>query len=181
MDTPEINFTVFNREGFFDPYTLYVADNSYWLHLEDKPSIIEVQTPGSKGVVVNYFDKFKINNLNSIALNLSCPDCNDFELRELPDGVYNITVKGSPSTFSHNKKHLRTTKARMELAKYLISLNIGCSTGDNKHLISKIMEVNLLLDSAEANIVYDNIQAANDEYQLARRKLQEISNCKNCW
>lgn len=181
MIKPIIDFTVFNREGFFDPYTLYIADNSIWLNLEDKPSVIEIHTPGSKAPIVSYFDKGSINNFNSIGLNLSCPTCDNVELSELPDGIYNITLKASPSSFFKNKKHLRTTKARLELAKYLISLNMGCETEPDKQLIQSITEISLLLDSAEANVVFDNVQTANDEYQLAKRKLKRLSKCNDCW
>lgn len=181
MFEPIIDFSVFNREGFFDPETLYIADNSYWYQLEEKPAIIEIKTPGSKAPVVNRFKKGSINNFNSINLNLTCPNCDNVELSELPDGIYDITLKASPSTFQKNRKHLRTTKARLELAKYLISLNLGCDSQDKKELINKVKEISLLLDSAEVNIVFDNVQTANDEYQLAKKKLQQLSNCKECW
>lgn len=181
MFEPIIDFTVFNREGFFDPYTLYIADNSAWVHLEEKPSVIEIYTPGSKAPVVNYFDKKSINNFNSIGLNLNCPTDCGIELQELPDGIYNITLKASPSSFFKNKKHLRTTKIRLEIAKYLISLNLGCESKESKDQLQKIMEINLLLDSAEANVIFDNLQTANEEYQLAKRKVEKLTNCKNCW
>lgn len=180
MDTPIIDFTVFNREGFFDPNTLYIADNSYWLHLENKKSIIEIQTPGSKAPVVNYFDKKAINNFNSFNLALSCPTCEKKELSELPDGIYNITLKASPSSFNKNRKHLRTTKARLELSKYLISLNIGCEGNINRQAVNQIKEISLLLDSAEINVMFDNIQTANDEYQMAVKKLKKLTNCVGC-
>lgn len=181
MEKIIIDFTVFSKEGFFDPYYLNIADSSYWIQLQDKPSIIEIQTPGAKAPVVNYFDKDSINKFNSFNLNFNCPTCDNTELIELPDGIYNITLKASPSTFFKNKKHLRTTKARIELAKYLISLNMGCESKENKQLTDKVLEISLLLDSAEYNVAFDNLQTANDEYNLAKRKLQNLSNCKDCW
>lgn len=178
MIKPIIDFTVFSREGFLNPTTLFIADNSSWVHLEDDPSIIEIQVPGSNTHVVNYFDKNKINNFNSINLGLDCPNCDSIELNELPDGIYNITLKASPSTFYKNKKHLRTTKMRIKLAEYLMS-NSSCSI--DKEVRDKVLEISLLLDSAEANIMFDNIQQASDLYQIAKKKLGKLSNCKNCF
>lgn len=179
---PIIDFSVLSQsEDYFNPQILFIADTSRWLHLEDKPAIIEIQTPGSKAPVVNYFDKKAINVFSSVDLALNCPTCDQFELHDLPDGIYNITLKASPSNFQKNRKYLRTTKARLELAKYLVSLNIGCESEQNKQLQEDVLQISLLLDSAEANVVFDNVQTANDEYQLAKRKIEKLSNCKECW
>lgn len=178
---PIINFSVLSKEDYFNPQILFIADTSKWLHLEDKPSIIEIQTPGAKHPIVNYFDKKAINTFNSIDLNLNCPTCDKLEMHDLPDGIYNITLKASPSSFQKNRKHLRTTKARLELAKYLISLNLGCESEENKQLQEEVLTISLLLDSAEANVSHDNLQTASDEYQLAKKKIEKLSNCKNCW
>lgn len=178
---PKIDFSVLTQEDYFNPEILFIADTSKWLHLEDKPSIIEIQTPGSNTPVVNYFDKKAINTFRSVDLALNCPTCDKLEFHDLPDGVYNITLKASPSNFQKNRKYLRTTKARLELAKFLVSLNMGCESEENKQLQEEVLKISLLLDSAEANVVFDNIQTAHDEYKIAKDKIEKLTNCKECW
>jgi hypothetical protein len=38
---------------------------------------------------------------------------------DLPDGIYDVTIKGSPDTFQKNRQYLRTTKTQLELDKLL--------------------------------------------------------------
>lgn len=178
---PNIDFYVLFQGDYFNPEYLYIADASKWLNIKDKPSIIEIQTPGSQIPVTLYFDKKSINNFSSIDLGLNCMDCDSIETVDLPDGIYNITVKGSPSIFRKNRKHLRTTKARLELAKFLITLNLGCENTETKKLQKEVIKIQLLLDSAEANVSFGNVQTASDEYRLAKKKIEKLTNCKKCW
>lgn len=181
MIKPLIDFHVLSKEDYYDPFTLSIADGSVWAMIAEKPSIIEITTPGSRTPVVNYFKKESINIFNSINLSINCPTCLDTELIEIPDGIYTIEVKGSPSTFSKKKRHLRTVKTRLEIAKQLIELNMGCGYDCNSAKIKELLCIGLLIDSAEANIMYDNVEAASDEFQLALKKLGKLGECRDCY
>ena len=160
--------------------TLLVADNSNWSVIEGEPSIIEITLPGMRNPVVNYFDKKSINNFNSVNLNLNCVDnsCDELEWTDLPDGVYTICVKGSPSKYQETKHYFRTNKARERLDLMIINSNIGCE--ENKVDFRDIMDIEMLIKSAEANIRFGDINSASRDYQLAVKMLDKQSKCKDC-
>ena len=130
--------------------------------------------------VVNYFDKKSINNFNSVNLNLSCVGggCDELEWTELPDGVYTICVKGSPSKFQETKNYFRTNKIRERLDLMIINSNIGCE--ENKVDFKDIMDIEMLIKSAEANTRFGDINSASRDYQLAVKMLDKQSKCKDC-
>ena len=160
--------------------TLLVADNSNWSVIESEPSIIEITLPGMRTAVVNYFDKKSINNFNSVNLNLSCVGggCDELEWTELPDGVYTICVKGSPSKFQETKNYFRTNKIRERFDLLIINSNIGCE--ENKVDFKDIMDIEMLIKSAEANTRFGDINSASRDYQLAVKMLDKQSKCKDC-
>ena len=160
--------------------TLLVADNSNWSVIEGEPSIIEITLPGMRNPVVNYFDKKSINNFNSVNLNLNCVDnsCDELEWTDLPDGVYTICVKGSPSKYQETKHYFRTNKARERLDLMIINSNIGCE--ENKVDFRDIMDIEMLIKSAEANTRFGDINSASRDYQLAVKMLDKQSKCKDC-
>ena len=160
--------------------TLLIADNSNWSVIESEPSVIEITLPGMKNPVVNYFDKKSINNFNSVNLNLSCVGggCDELEWTELPDGVYTICVKGSPSKFQETKNYFRTNKIRERLDLMIINSSIGCE--ENKVDFKDIMDVEMLIKSAEANTRFGDINSASRDYQLAVKMLDKQSKCKDC-
>ena len=160
--------------------TLLIADNSNWSVIENEPSIIEITLPGMRNPVVNYFDKKSINNFNSVNLNLSCVGggCDELEWTELPDGVYTICVKGSPSKFQETKNYFRTNKIRERFDLLIINSNIGCE--ENKVDFKDIMDIEMLIKSAEANTRFGDINSASRDYQLAVKMLAKQSKCKDC-
>ena len=160
--------------------TLLVADNSNWSVTENEPSIIEITLPGMKNPVVNYFDKKSINNFNSINLNLSCVGgaCDDLERTELPDGVYTICVKASPSTYQETKYYFRTNKIRERLDLLIIDSNIGC--GESKVDFKDIMDIDMLIKSVEAHTRFGDINTASRDFNLANKLLDKFSKCKDC-
>lgn len=177
---PIIDFSVLQEAGYTNLTTLFIADNSYWEFIEGEPAIIEIITPGAKDPVINYFEQHKINNFNTSNLDLKCHNCNDYELGELPDGIYSITLKGSPENFNKHRYHLRTTKARIDLAKALVNLDVTRQDGYNKEVEEKIHKASLFLDSAEANTMFGKISKAADEYRQAKKIINKINNCKEC-
>jgi hypothetical protein len=180
MNKPILDFQILQS---FDPRVILVADNSIWEHISNKPAIIEIITPGAEEAIVHYFEKNKINSFNSVNLFLNCPgdDCgcdgNGFEY--LPDGVYSITIKGSPDTYTICKKHLQTAKTRLRLDKQYASLHLNCERIDKSKEVT-INEIEFLLLAAEANVRLDFINDAYDLLMAAQSILDKLE-CKNCY
>ena len=174
----KIDFNVIETDNH---KTLLIADNSNWSVIESEPSIIEITLPGMRNPVVNYFDKKSINNFNSVNLNLSCVGggCDELEWTELPDGVYTICVKGSPSKFQETKNYFRTNKIRERLDLMIINSNIGCE-GSSKVDFKEILDIDMLIKSTEANTRFGDINSASKDYQLASKMLDKYSKCNDC-
>lgn len=173
----ELDFQVLDTK---DPRILPIFDSSIWGHIENKPAIIEIILPGEKNPIVHYFNKKQINIFNSINLNLNCIDeCGGEELLDLPDGVYTITLKGSPDDFFMTRKYLRTNLLQLELDKAFIRLNLLCDKGELSEL-KLLTDITLLIRAAEANVRFDNIGMASKLYTKSRDLLEQLKNCKGC-
>lgn len=172
-----IDFQVLDTK---DPRIITIADSSMWGHIVNKPSIIEIIMPGEKNPIVHYFMKKQLNIFNSINLALNCvSECGGTELLDLPDGIYTITVKGSPDSFNMTRKYLRTTKTQLELDKLYIRLNLLCQKGDFNDL-KNLTDIMLLLKAAEANVRYDNIKTAQELFFKAQDLIEKLKKCKGC-
>lgn len=170
---PNIDFHIHS-----DPYWLRVADYSIWSLIEDKPSIIEITLPGYSTKVIEYFDKYKTNGFNSLTLKINCDgDCGDTEKVTLPDGIYEITVKGSPDKFNKTYHYLKTDMLQLDLDKVIIeAFEEGCIND----ISNKLTEIELLLEGARSYIRYDNLQIAGNMYQKASGLVEKLKDCKTC-
>ena len=176
---PILDFQVLNT---YDPRILMLADSSVWEHIGDKPAIIEITLPGESEPITHYFQKNSVNNFNSINLLVNCGlpcGCEDLSHNNLPDGIYTITLKGSPDTFNVTKKYLRTNNTQLEIDKMFLSQSLSCSQINYK-LKEKVSELNFLLLAAEANTRLDQMTEA---YELLMKVQKEIKKClnKNCY
>lgn len=177
LETINIDFQVLDTR---DPRIISIMDSSTWGHIVNKPSIIEIVMPGERNPIVHYFMKKQINIFNSINLALNCvSECGEAELLDLPDGIYTITVKGSPDSFSMTRKYLRTTQTQLELDKLFIRLNLLCQRGDINDL-KAITDIMLLLKAAEANVRFDNIETAQKLFFKVQDLITDLKNCKGC-
>lgn len=158
---------------------LRVEDFSNWLHIADKPSVIEITVPGSKEPVVKYFDKHKVNKYHSIDLGLNCQEgCDDPELHPLPDGIYTITVKGSPSSFSKTVKYLKHDSLDIEMDKLFID-NIDKPHKDKFLITFRYLEN--LLRGIKANIRLDRINVAANQFSSFQDYLEDLTKCPECY
>lgn len=173
MQDIKIDFQVLDT---YDPFTFSVADYSNWAHIVDKPAIIEITLPGCSDVVTHYFQKGSINIFNSLNLGLNCSDCGD-ELVELDDGIYELTLKGSPDSFNKTRKFLRTVCTELELDKLFINTNLLCD--NNSGLIEKLFEIKFYLEAAKSNVRYDNICQSQELLFKAQEMIEKLSHkCK---
>jgi sulfur relay (sulfurtransferase) DsrF/TusC family protein len=164
----------------YDPRVIIVADTSMWGHIEDKPSIIEITVPGSKTAIVKYFEKGTHNVFNSINLEQSCKaPCDCEELMFLDDGVYKITIKGSPDTFYNTKYYMHTASTQLKLDELYVKANLACEN-INPQTRKDIEEIEFLLKSAEANTRLSNITDAQALLFKAQGKLERMEGCKLC-
>ena len=106
----------------FDTRYLSVADYSDWGLAESRNAIIEITLPASDKPVTHYFDKKAINRFNSILLGLNC---SGVENLDLPDGIYQFTVKGSPDSFNFKRDFLKTDLTQLDLDKFIVSFDIS--------------------------------------------------------
>ena len=171
-----VDFYVFSE---YDPKVLLVGDNSNWLHIEDQPSIIEILLPGSSKPIVFTYLKNGINSFNSHNLKITClkGDCTEEEYTDLPDGIYTITVKGSPSTFYKTKYHLKTDRLQQVIDKNLIDLGFYYEE-DKVEERDALMRVHIFLMQAEAYIRRDDIPNAKLYYDIAKKEIERIEACK---
>lgn len=156
-----------------------ILDISNWAHIYNKPSIIEIIPPGEKKPSVLYLRQNVVNIITAKDMNMDCMECGDSEM-DIPDGIYDITIKGSPDKFFKNKKYLRTTKTRLELDKLFIdfSKKYHESTEDTIEKIKKLNEIKLLLESAEANVRYNNNFKAQELMNEIQKIIKKYKNCK---
>lgn len=160
-----------------DPKTLVVMDVSTWGVIEDKPAIIEIIPPGSSKKKVYNFVKGKSNVFNSSNLLMSSVGTH----ADLNDGIYSITVTGSPDTYCKQRYYLKTDKFQLELDKLYMSLGIY-SNGD-KEVDSKraaLLNIDSLIKTADSFVRAGRVVEGIQYFKRAYKKLKSINNCKDC-
>lgn len=171
----KIDFHVFS---VYDPKILAVADNSNWLHITSEPSIIEITLPGSTKPLVFNFLKNSFNNFNSNSLELTCltGDCTEETYSDLPDGIYTITVKGSPDSFQATKYHLKTDRFQKKFDELLIGIGFDYHI-EKAAQRKKLEEVEFLRKVAYAHIRREDIGSAKRFFDLATDELNRLGEC----
>ena len=158
-----------------NPKYFSVIDLSQWKSIKNKSSIIEICLPGTDKPIIHYFEKGQSNIFTSLNLNLNCPiDCDTEECLDLPDGIYQICVKGSPDSFSQSKDYLRTVQLQLELD------NAYLTTENPKELKDKVCDIEMLIKAAEANVRNDNFAGAQELFEQAEKETEKLKNCQDC-
>lgn len=162
-----------------DPKNIFVVDSSEWAQISSKPSIIEITLPGETEPIVHPFEKNKVNVFNSFNLNIHCTTCLEPDFKDLPDGIYHITVKGSPDSFSLSKQFLKTDKTQLEIDKFISSMNLSC--GDfSKESMDKIQKIFILLEAAESNTRLGKYCEAQELLFKVQKLTKKLNGCKLC-
>lgn len=154
-------------------YYLKIIDMSCWGIIEDRPAVIEITMPGYTHPIKKYFPK-EDTIYDAYSLHMTCDD--DCEKVELPDGIYNVVIKGSPSTYTKEYDYLKADQLVRDLDKGLIKhLNSGCMECGKKD----VLEAKFLLEVARTYIRSGMVKQASDYYKMSR-KIADRLNCKNC-
>ena len=175
MNNINLDFEVI---GTNNPKSLLVVDKSEWGILADRPAAIYIKTPGVEKEVSYYLGKNQVNVFNSITLGVNCGD-QKFNYLNLPDGIYDITIKGSPSTYSFNRKYLKSDSIRLNLDKVWARTNLLCDEPD-EDIMEKIKLVEFFLTAAESNMRLGNFDSVEGLFEKAQRVMDIINNCDNC-
>ena len=166
----------FEVVGTNNPKVLRVVDESEWGILANRPAVIEVKGPDMESAVSYYLGKNQLNIFTSVTLGYTC---DKYEYENLPDGVYEITIKGSPSTYTFTRHYLKTDILRLNIDKVWARTNVLCDYVDDD-LIEKIKKVEYIVAVAEANMRLGNIETAEELIEKANKLLYIINNCADC-
>lgn len=155
---------------------LIIQDFSDWGAIENQPATIDIKIPNYENQRTFYFNKDSYNRFNTS--NLSLSTLGDY--KELPDGIYEITLKGSPSSeFCISKKYLKKDKIQLELDTLFLNQGIDfihC----NQSELDKIYEADEWLQYAIAAVKKGKCKEANIFYSKARKLVDEIKHCEQC-
>lgn len=168
----------FEVVGTNNPKVLRVLDESEWGILASRPAVIEVQGPDMDSAVSYYLSKNQTNIFTSVTLGYNC-DGGGYEYNNLPDGVYKITIKGSPSEYQFTRHYLKTDILRLGIDKVWARTGILCEEV-NEDLMEKIKKVEYIVAVAEANMRLGNVGTAEELIDKANKALYIINNCRDC-
>lgn len=172
-----IDFQVYDSN---DPKQIIILDTSIWSHIEDKPAVIEIITPGNVKPVGYTYLKNGVTILNSINLGLNCQDCGE-EFIDLPDGVYEITVKGSPDKFNKKRYYLKTTTIQSKIDDVLLQTYSNCNNcEENNTNIEKILRYQNLIKIAEAFLRKGYSCESQDIIFKIQDFLKKFNKCRRC-
>lgn len=179
---------------------LKIVDLSNWGPAISNASYIDITTPGSTLAITNTFQKQIINVFNTNNLNLS--DVQDYSsLGNLPDGAYQICVRvcmgndpnGMPQFEKVCKYFLQDCMLRCKIAKKIMAIDMSCEVC-KQNWLDDILEAQLFLDGAHAQIDNCNVNKAMEYYMRATQifeRLQQPHNdmrfrnksehCPECW
>jgi hypothetical protein len=176
IDTYKIDFLILESN---DPKVLVLLDRSNYLSNPEKPKL-EVTLPGFTGHIEVDYVINGVTVLDSDVLKLT-EACEYSELADLPDGVWHITQKVCPYDEMFTKKcYLKAQTLQNSFNDLLISLDNNCNCVDMAKVTRDIIEIDILIKSAKAEIAYCNAQKATEKYNIAARKITKLSKQLNC-
>lgn len=176
---------------------LQITDLSNWGPAILNPSYIDITTPGSTFPITVVFQKQVINHFNGNNLNLS--DVGDYaSLPNLPDGAYQLCVRVCMGVDADNnpvykqvcKYWLQDCQIRCKLAQKLLAIDLACDVCKRDYL-NEVLEIQLFLDAAQAQIDNCNVNKATEYYRKAAEELDRLkepgetrqhrTDCPDCW
>lgn len=162
-----------------DPKKLIIVDTSIWSLIKDKPAIIEIILPGESHPITHYFDKNQVNVFNSINLGYNCSPHKSSDYLNLPDGIYQITIKGSPDSFSFSRDYLKSDSTQLEFDKFVNSNNLLCNDISDE-IMSKINAIQNHLSFADSNARVGDFCQAQEHLFKAQKLITKLKGCRTC-
>jgi hypothetical protein len=174
MKKPIIDFIILPND---DPRFIFISDASMWRNIKDKPSIIEVIIPGAKNpAIVAEYAKGSTTSFNSKNLQTECNESSCVGYEPLEDGIYTITVKGSPDDFFKCRKYLHTANLRLRLDEMYVK-NFTLCNNANPKIMDKLKEIDFLIKAAESHTRLNLISDAQELFFRAKNLVDK--NCNN--
>jgi hypothetical protein len=166
---------------FEDPKRIVVLDSSVWGVAENQPAYLKVTPPGAKKSINLNFKKKSITVLNSLNLGLSCliDTCDEQNLIELPDGVWEFCLLSSFENLDKKRLFLKDTSLRLELDKIYVKAGIPFDT--KKSVIEELEKAELALKYAKISIKKGDIVESKKGFDEAVRIKNKYANCNNCF
>lgn len=186
IDTYIIDFAILETN---DAKSITLMDKSHYLTTPEKP-MIAVTLPGYTGYIefpytpytpITPFTPNTVIVINSDTLSLT--DGLNYEscLRDLPDGVYQITMKVCPYNELFKKQcYLKTTVFDNQFAEMLLNIDINCGCLDENILRDQLLDIDILIQSAKAETRICNVEKATDKYRMALAKLNSLITKLKC-
>lgn len=163
--------------------TFLLADESDYMETPQNP-VYEIIVPGFATAVRLSYIPGQVLVINSKLLQLSQPGASQFQ--DLPDGIYQLTQKidiSQADSLTRYRSYLRTNQLeskydrllqRLELSDYGIGIGIGIK--NDRQLKESIISLDMLLQSARAEVFLCNDQKAISKYRLADRLADKLLN-----
>lgn len=175
IDTYQIQFSVLETNN---AKTITLLDQSNYLTPPEKP-LLFVTLPGYTGHVELSYIPRSIIVLNSDSLLLT-EQCDYEDLADLPDGVYQIRMAVCPYDELYQKQcYLKTTNLDLRFQNILLTYN-QCGCIEERDLKNAIVDIDILVQSAKAEINICNVERAASKYQTALKKIINLERKLNC-
>lgn len=164
-----------------DPKNILILDRSNYLFEPEKPRLF-ITPPGFTGDLEIEYPAFKNSvfeiNSDSIGLTEKCDTENSFA--DLPDGVWQITMAVCPYEELFSKKcYLRTTMLECKLTDLLLRFD-DCGCTDVESFKKDIINIDILLLSAKAEVSICNVEKATSKYKQALKLINNLETKLNC-
>ncbi|AGO47591.1 structural protein [Cellulophaga phage phi4:1] len=164
----DIDFEILKTDN---PEKIIICDTSTWAHIEDKQAIVEITLPTGK-MVTHSWGKKENNVFNSSNLYLSALGTK----AALPDGIYKVTLKGSPDSYMQTKDFIKTDKLQLEVDTLYLSQGEDYNDipEDIKHLCNI---TDFMLRASEAAMRLGEKKKAYQYYTEAKNLMDEYNTC----
>lgn len=163
-----------------NPKFLVVFDLSDYMEYPKQPSI-RITLPGYTKPI---FLPFKKDSINKYTSNDLQPKKDTLELFDLPDGLYKISYHIQPHEEEFIEKYyLQTNLFNKQYTQFLLSLELSdCSMKNDNIIKNGILDADLFIQLAQANVEENNLKAANEAYKNAVSTLEKLTKkLKGCY
>lgn len=171
INTYKINFLALSSN---DTKTIVLVDTSNYLSFPEKP-LLDIVPPGYTGFIQVPYTPNSVIVINSDTLNLTA-QCDYSELSDLPDGVYQITMKVCPYDQLYTKKcFIKTSLLESQFQNLLLGMK-----DDSVKTKKEIIDIDVLIMSAKAEANVCNIESATEKYNIASKKVNSLLKIIDC-